>query len=90
MIPLLNIIDICIVQVPLDTAWQQRRQCILESFSKITIEICINNGVEGTVEVANPEENRHNHVGTWTELGSAERCDDIPQEERQPAEQKNS
>jgi hypothetical protein len=65
-------------------------QSVLECISEVTVEVCINDGIECRVEVADPEENRDEDVGTGTQLGPTQRGDHIPKEEGKPAQKEHS
>jgi hypothetical protein len=54
------------------------------------VEVCIDDWIQGAVEVADPKENRHQDVGTRTQFRPAKRRNHIPEEERKPAQKKYS
>lgn len=55
-----------------------RLQCLLERRSELSVEVGIDNGVEGRVEVAHPEDSGYHHVWARTHVVPAQGCDHVP------------
>lgn len=53
-------------------------QRFLEGHPELPVEVGVDQGVEGRVEVAHPEDQRHHPTGTVACGGSAEGGDDVP------------
>lgn len=62
---------------------------IFERFPEVSIKISVDQRIKCRVEVSDPEEDGYDHIGrvAWV---PTERCDYVPQEERQPTENKCS
>ena len=61
-------------------AAEQALQRVLESFSKLLVEVSVYDGVQRRVEVPHPKHQRHHDIGVGT--FRAQGRDDVPQEER--------
>lgn len=66
------------VEVLFQTAGEERCQRVAESVPEVAVEVSVDDRIEGWVEVADPEESRHERIGSWTALSSAKRCYHIP------------
>jgi len=56
-----------------------RLECFLEGRSELSIEIRIDQRVEGRVKVAYPEDDGYHHRGAVTHLAAAKGSDDVPE-----------
>lgn len=64
-------------------------QRVAEGFPEILIEVGVDKRIEGRIEIADPEKDFNDDVGTVAEV-TAERDGHIPAEERQPAQHESS
>jgi hypothetical protein len=58
-----------------------RLECFLESRSKLSIKIGIDQRVEGRVKVAYPKDDGYYHRGAVTHLAATKGSDDVPETE---------
>lgn len=61
-------------------------QGVLEGLPEVPVEVGVDEGIQGRIGVADPEQDRHDDVRTGTGLVVTERRRHVPDEERQPAE----
>lgn len=70
--------NVRIVKILLYKTWKKRLKRVLESVSEVAIEVCIDEWVEGRVEISDPEQDSDQNVWTRTQIGATERRYHIP------------
>jgi hypothetical protein len=73
----------------LTTSAKDANQRVAKSFPKIFVEVGVNKRIESRIEVADPEEDLDDDVGTVTQF-TAQRDAHVPDKERQPAKNESS